>query len=74
MNNDNALFYTCSLIEFIGRRQKQKRAYIVNTLGKSVVKRIYTHSDVLQVKCMSALLRMSSRMKMLTVNQFFLIF
>ena len=43
----NALFYTCSLIEFIGRRQKQKRAYIVNTLGKSVVKRIYTHSDVL---------------------------
>ena len=74
MKNDNALFYTCSLIEFIGRRQKQKRAYIVNTLGKSVVKRIYTHSDVLQVKCMSALLRMSSRMKMLTVNQFFLIF
>ena len=66
MNNDNALFYTCSLIEFIGRRQKQKRAYIVNTLGKSVVKRIYTHSDVLQVKCMSALLRMSSRMRMLT--------
>lgn len=47
MKNDNALFYTCSLIEFIGRRQKQKRAYIVNTLGKSVVKRIYTHSDVL---------------------------
>ena len=47
MKNDNALFYTCSLIEFIGRRQKQKRAYIVNTLVKSVVKRIYTHSDVL---------------------------
>ena len=47
MKNDNALFYTCSLIEFIGRKQKQKRAYIVNTLGKSVVKRIYTHSDVL---------------------------
>ena len=47
MKNDSALFYTCSLIEFIGRRQKQKRAYIVNALGKNVVKRIYTHSDVL---------------------------
>ena len=47
MKNDNALFYTCSLIEFIGRRQKQKRAYIVNALGRNVVKRIYTHSDVL---------------------------
>ncbi len=47
MKNDSALFYTCSLIEFIGRRKKQKRSCIVNTLGKDVVKRIYTHSDVL---------------------------
>lgn len=36
MKNDSALFYTCSLIEFIGRRQKQKRAFVVNTLGKNV--------------------------------------
>lgn len=47
MKNDNALFYTCSFIEFIGRREKQKRACVVNSLGKNVVKRIYTHSDVL---------------------------
>ena len=36
MKNNSALFYTCSLIEFIGRRQKLRRSEPVS----------YTHLDV----------------------------
>lgn len=46
MINNNALFYTCSLIEYISRQQKQKRSDIVHMLGKETIKRIYTHADV----------------------------
>lgn len=46
MKNDNALFYTCSLIEFISRKQKLKRRDTVNFLGKEVISRIYNYSDV----------------------------
>lgn len=33
--NNNALFYTCSLIEFIGRTVKRKREEVTDYLGKS---------------------------------------
>ena len=46
MKNNSALFYTCSLIEFIGRRQKLKRSELVQFLGSKVVKRIYRYADV----------------------------
>ena len=46
MKNDNDLFFTCSLIEFIGRRQKLKRSDVVTYLGKDKVKRIYNYADV----------------------------
>lgn len=46
MIKNNALFYTCSLIEYISRQQKQKRFDIVHMLGKETIKRIYTHADV----------------------------
>lgn len=46
MKNDSALFYTCSLIEFIGRKQKLERSSVVNALGKETVTRIYNFSDV----------------------------
>ena len=46
MRNNSALFYTCSLIEFIGRRQKLKRSELVKFLGSKVVKRIYRYADV----------------------------
>lgn len=46
MKNDNALFYTCSLIEFISRKQKLKRRDTVNFLGKEIISRIYNYSDV----------------------------
>ncbi len=46
MKNDSALFYTCSLIEFIGRRQKQKRSELVQIMGKTAIARIYRYADV----------------------------
>ena len=46
MKNNSALFYTCSLIEYIGRRQKQRRSMVVKCLGKDMIKRIYKYADV----------------------------
>jgi hypothetical protein len=46
MKNDNALFFTCSLIEYIGRQQKQRRSVVVKYLGKDTVRRIYKYADV----------------------------
>lgn len=46
MKNDNDLFFTCSLIEFIGRRQKLKRSDVVQYLGEEKIKRIYNYADV----------------------------
>ena len=46
MKNNSALFYTCSLIEFIGRKQKLKRSELVRILGKKTIERIYNYADV----------------------------
>lgn len=46
MKNDNNLFFTCSLIEFIGRRQKLTRSEVVKYIGEEKIKRIYNHADV----------------------------
>lgn len=46
MKYDSALFFTCSLIEYIGRQQKQKRSFVVKYMGKDIVKRIYHYADV----------------------------
>lgn len=46
MMNDSALFFLCSLIEFIGRKQKQRRSKVVQYLGDDVLKRIYRYADV----------------------------
>lgn len=43
---DNDLFYTCSLIEFIARRTKNTRSFIVNQLGKNRLEKIYELADV----------------------------
>ena len=45
MNNDNNLFYTCSLIELMGRETKNRRRDLIGLLGEDL-KRIYTHADV----------------------------
>lgn len=43
---DNDLFYTCSLIDYIARKTKNKRSDIVDFLGKDRVERIYELADV----------------------------
>ncbi|MBQ8316497.1 MAG: hypothetical protein IJ427_10530 [Lachnospiraceae bacterium] len=45
--NDSALMFTCSLIEYIGRRQKLSRGDVVRTLGVENITRIYKYADVL---------------------------
>lgn len=42
----NDLFYTCSLIEFIGRQQRQERSFVVRQIGKDTLTRIYKYADV----------------------------
>ncbi|MDY4670410.1 MAG: hypothetical protein SO415_10525 [Oliverpabstia sp.] len=44
--NNNNLFFTCSLIEYIGRTVKQKRGDVVESLGKNRIERIYSYADV----------------------------
>ncbi|MBR3317463.1 MAG: hypothetical protein IKG21_06580 [Atopobiaceae bacterium] len=47
MKYDIALMYTCSLIEFIGRKALLRRGDVVRLLGDDTVARIYRHADVL---------------------------
>lgn len=42
----NDLFFICSLIDYIARKTKNKRSAVVNTLGKSMVTKIYELADV----------------------------
>lgn len=44
--NNNDLFYTCSLIEYIGRAKKIKREEVVDCLGIDNINRIYEYADV----------------------------
>lgn len=46
MKNNSALFYTCSLIEFIGRAQRIKRSELVRFMGEQTIRRIYRYADV----------------------------
>ena len=46
MKNNSALFYTCSLIEYIGRERNLKRADVVRSLGENTIRRIYRFADV----------------------------
>lgn len=43
---DNDLFFTCSLIDYIARRTKNRRADVVNVLGKERLEKIYELADV----------------------------
>ena len=44
--NNNNLFFTCSLIEYIGRKSKRTRKEVVDFLGKERIGRIYEYADV----------------------------
>ena len=43
---DNDLFYTCGLIDYIARKTKNTRSYVVNKLGKKRLEKIYNLADV----------------------------
>lgn len=43
---DNDLFFVCGLIDYIARRTKNKRAEIVNRLGRERLQKIYSLADV----------------------------
>ena len=43
---DNALFFTCSLIDYIARKTTNNRADVVNALGKKRLEKIYDLADV----------------------------
>ena len=45
MNDANDLFYVCSLIEYIGRERKLRRAEVVSGLGEETVRRIFKYAD-----------------------------
>lgn len=44
--NNNCLFFTCSLIEYIGRTVKRTRKTVTDFLGKERLRRIYEYADV----------------------------
>ena len=46
MKNNSDLFYTCSLIEYSGRKQEQRRETVVKLLGRETIRRIYRYADV----------------------------
>lgn len=43
---ENNLFFTCSLIEYIARKTTNKRADVVNALGKASIDKIYELADI----------------------------
>ena len=43
---ENDLFFTCSLIEYIGRITKNKRHVVVDLLGRERIEKIYDLADV----------------------------
>jgi len=44
--NSNNLFFLCSLIEYIGRKTKNRRSVVVNALGKEKLQHIFDLADV----------------------------
>ena len=43
---DNDLFYTCSLIEYMARKTKNTKKYIVEKLGRDRINKIYNLASV----------------------------
>ena len=45
--NNSGLFFTCSLIEYIGRKLRQRRSAVVAAMGQNEVERVYQYAEVL---------------------------
>ncbi len=52
MKNDYDLFFTCSLIEYIGRERKLERGEVVKHIGSDCLKRIYKYASTLHCEPM----------------------
>ena len=70
MKNNNALFYTCSLIEYIGRKVKLERSELVSILGKDFINRIYKDSDALHCEPIEKIADEIIEMKNITNGSF----
>ena len=44
--NNSDLFFTCSLIEYIGRKTKNKRCHVVKQMGINQLEHLYDYADV----------------------------
>lgn len=44
--NKNNLFFTCSLIEYIARKTRNTKKYIIEKLGEEEIKRIYELAEI----------------------------
>ena len=44
--NENDLFFVCSLIEYIARKTKNTKKYVVEKLGKEIIQKIYNLAEV----------------------------
>ena len=52
MKNDYDLFFTCSLIEYIGRERKLERSEVVKHIGSDCLRRIYKYASTLHCEPM----------------------
>ena len=43
---DNDLFYLCGLLDYMARKTKNERSYVVNKLGRERLEKIYDLADV----------------------------
>ena len=43
---DNDLFFICSLIEYVARKTKNTKKYVVEKLGKKEINKIYNLAEV----------------------------
>ncbi len=67
---DSDLFFTCSLIELIGRTQKLPRKDVVHALGETVLRRIYTHASVLHCEPIARTAEIFTEMCQIPVGTF----
>lgn len=44
--NENDLFFVCSFIEYMSRKTKNKKSYIVEKIGKETLQKIYDLAEV----------------------------
>ncbi len=45
-DHEDAIFYTCSIIELMGRTTKNERSKVVESLGEKLIQKLYNLSDV----------------------------